>query len=402
MKYDQAPNRLNFFEYLFAMAIELTNGSIEQLCNGTIVRQPILQLLGFEAMKTNNNETSYRLVLSDGVHMNSYFFLSFYLNDLIVSKQVKYGTILRINKYRLMDGENVINHSPRWVVCIHNVTVLIHRNVFGNPQPLINIVKKIKPLINLNQNTCPGRTFNSIDQLENNLINVQDLNNIPNGICSFVLKLTLVKKYPINTYSHCRVLNMNMEDPTGMLVRVSAFNSLSDHMNHIFEENKTYYISDTVLKHNALNELKLQTYSIVIECINQTITMEPVKTANFILLLENNLNTFCDLFGVCIEISDVEVFANSTVQTEIAKRNIVLIDFSMATITLKVWGENVLKFDEKFDEPPVVMVNQAVLKQFNGNKYFSMLKSSELLINPDTDKTHELKKWYKETLQDFE
>lgn len=26
-----------------------------------------------------------------------------------------------------------------------------------------------------------------------------------------------------------------MEDPTGMLVRVSAFNSLSDHMNHIFE-----------------------------------------------------------------------------------------------------------------------------------------------------------------------
>jgi len=48
------------------------------------------------------------------------------------------------------------------------------------------------------------------------------------------------------------------------------------------------------------------------------------------------------------------------------------------------------------------MVNQAVLKQFNGNKYFSMLKSSELLINPDTDKTHELKKWYKETLQDFE
>lgn len=52
--------------------------------------------------------------------------------------------------------------------------------------------------------------------------------------CPYVLKLTVVKKSSINTYSNCRVLNVNMIDSTGV-VRVSAFNSLSDNINEIFE-----------------------------------------------------------------------------------------------------------------------------------------------------------------------
>lgn len=52
-------------------------------------------------------------MLSDGVHMNSYFFICSQLNDLIVKKEMKYGTILKIDKYSFMDGENCINHSPR-------------------------------------------------------------------------------------------------------------------------------------------------------------------------------------------------------------------------------------------------------------------------------------------------
>lgn len=75
----------------------------------------------------------------------------------------------------------------------------------------------------------------------------------------------------------------------------------------------------------------------------------------------------------------------------------------MFQITLKVWGENVNKFDEKFDDPPIVTVKQAVLKQFNGAKHFSMVKYSVLSINPNTAKALELKEWYKEmiTMVDF-
>ncbi|XP_003242847.1 replication protein A 70 kDa DNA-binding subunit isoform X1 [Acyrthosiphon pisum] len=381
------------------MALELSNGSIEKLCNGMPVQRPIVQLLGFEAVQVKPDETNYRLVLSDGIHMNSYFFLCSQLNDLIIKKQVKYATILRIDEYKFMDGENSNDHSPRWIILIQKVTILIHRNVYGNPQPLINIEKKKMPLINLNVNKTPSRIFYCIEHLENNLMSVKDLITLSNGSCPFVLKLTVVKKYAINTYSSCRVLNVNMMDSTGV-VRVSAFNTLSDSLNEIFEENKTYYLADTILKHNQFGvELKLQSHSVIIESIDKIQPkIQYIKTSNFNKLLENNPNTFCDLIGVCIEIGDIEACSNSTSRTEIGKREIVLIDMSMATITLKVWGDQVNKFDEKFDNPPIVMVKQAVLKQFNGAKYFSMVKFSVLFINPNLAEVHQLKEWYKQLI----
>jgi hypothetical protein len=98
-------------------------------------------------------------------------------------------------------------------------------------------------------------------------------------------------------------------------------------------------------------ELKLQSYSVVIECIETILQNIPsINTSDFNIILDKDPNTFCgkyadgyyefkllinlvlDLIGVCIEISDIEVCGNSTAQTEIAKREIVLIDKSMATV----------------------------------------------------------------------
>lgn len=53
-------------------------------------------------------------------------------------------------------------------------------------------------------------------------------------------------------------------------------------------------------------------------------------------------------------------------------------------------------FDEEFDSPPIVTVKQAVIKQFNGVKHFSMVKYSVLLVNPNTTEAHQLEEWYKE------
>lgn len=61
-----------------------------------------------------------------------------------------------------------------------------------------------------------------------------------------------------------------------------------------------------------------------------------------------------------------------------------------------MWGELVNIFDEKFDDPPIVMVKNAVFKQFNGVKYFSMIKKSVLSINPDTGDANQLKRWFKQ------
>jgi len=58
-----------------------------------------------------------------------------------------------------------------------------------------------------------------------------------------------------------------------------------------YKEKKTYYITDTILKHSqSFNELKLQPHSFIIECIDKTATMQE---SDFVALLEKDLNTFC-------------------------------------------------------------------------------------------------------------
>jgi len=75
----------------------------------------------------------------------------------------------------------ILHSIFRWIVFVQKITVLVHRDVFGNPQPLINIEKKEKQLVNLNLSSCLSRKFNCLKQLEEGLINAQNLNNLPNG-----------------------------------------------------------------------------------------------------------------------------------------------------------------------------------------------------------------------------
>jgi hypothetical protein len=56
-----------------------------------------------------------------------------------------------------------------------------------------------------------------------------------------------------------------------------------------------YYIADTILKHNQFGcELKLQSHSVIIECIDQVKPkVQCIITSNFNTLLKNSPNTFC-------------------------------------------------------------------------------------------------------------
>lgn len=57
-----------------------------------------------------------------------------------------------------------------------------------------------------------------------------------------------------------------------------------------------YYITDTILKlFGSRYELKLQSYSVVIECIEQTVQNIPsINTScGFNILLDKDPNTFC-------------------------------------------------------------------------------------------------------------
>lgn len=65
-------------------------------------------------------------------------------------------------------------------------------------------------------------------------------------------------------------------------------------LNFILKENKTYYVIDTILKHSIGYELKIQPYSVVIECKDKiTQNLELLNISNFSSLLKKSPNTFC-------------------------------------------------------------------------------------------------------------
>jgi len=75
------------------------------------------------------------------------------------------------------------------------------------------------------------------------------------------------------------------------------------------KENKTYYIADTILKHNQFGiELKLQPHSVIIESIDEVQPkMQYIRTFNFNKLLEKNPNTFCGKYRyLCTKLSILE------------------------------------------------------------------------------------------------
>lgn len=61
------------------------------------------------------------------------------------------------------------------------MTILINRDIFGDPRPLINLEKEKKPLTNLNQTSCATRNFYNLNELRNSLITILDLYSMPNG-----------------------------------------------------------------------------------------------------------------------------------------------------------------------------------------------------------------------------
>lgn len=113
-------------------------------------------------------------------------------------------------------------------------------------------------------------------------------------------------------------------------------------------------------------------------------TIQSIKLSNFNTILDNDPNTFCgkyfnylktttkycilnnlfsDLIGVCIKVSDIEVCGNSTKYIETPKREIILMDISMKTVSyfynfIKFFNNlyfyilcSLLNFSDKFRKP---------------------------------------------------
>lgn len=66
---------------------------------GEQVEKPVLQILGSKRIKSSESTERYRLLVSDGQHLNSFAMLATQLNEFVAKGQLVDYTIVRIDNY---------------------------------------------------------------------------------------------------------------------------------------------------------------------------------------------------------------------------------------------------------------------------------------------------------------
>lgn len=66
---------------------------------GTEIHKPVLQILGSKRITSAGTEDRFRLLVSDGKHIQSFAMLATQLNHLYHENQLSENTVARIDRY---------------------------------------------------------------------------------------------------------------------------------------------------------------------------------------------------------------------------------------------------------------------------------------------------------------
>nr|CAD7201817.1 unnamed protein product [Timema douglasi] len=81
------------------MSLSLSEGALETIMRGGTVENPTMQILGSRKMGGDATSERYRLLLSDGRHLNSFAMLATQLNEKVISGELSDYTVVQINRH---------------------------------------------------------------------------------------------------------------------------------------------------------------------------------------------------------------------------------------------------------------------------------------------------------------
>lgn len=102
-------------------------------------------------------------------------------------------------------------------------------------------------------------------------------------------------------------------------------------------------------------------------------------------------NTTIDTIGVLKDVGEVSEIISKTTSKPYQKRELTIVDDSMTSVRLTIWGPTAQGFDAS---PESVVAFKGVKVSDFGGRSLSLLSSGSMNINPDIDEAHKLKGWY--------
>lgn len=403
------------------MAVKLTQRCIEAIMRGETIEDPIVQFLNHKRISSGGSAERYRIIISDGIHFNTFAMLTTQLNYMITDGELQENSIIRLDQY--VCSELACGRGMKKVLVILKLTVLVKGDTVGTKigtpvnyeeigatqeQTPANGPSAELPAPVRNNATVPSPMRNGYNRnmgaspQGGNIVPIEALNPYQNR---WTIKARVVSKGSIRTWSNARsdgkLFSMDLADASGS-IRATAFNDACDRFYDMLELNRVYLLSRcavkpankkfTTIPHDF--ELTLNPDSQVVPSTEDDNSI-PQLTFNFTplsALKDIAPDSFVDIVGVCKSATDVQTLRARSTNRELRKREITLVDNSDASFNVALWDSHAENFDAS--NTPVVAIKQAKITEFGGAKSASFGQSSQMQINPDIPKAHQLRGWF--------
>lgn len=102
-------------------------------------------------------------------------------------------------------------------------------------------------------------------------------------------------------------------------------------------------------------------------------------------------NTTIDTIGVLKDVGEVSEIISKTTSKPYQKRELTIVDNSMHSVRLTIWGPTAQNFDAS---PESIVAFKGVKVSDFGGRSLSLLSSGSMNVDPDIDEAHNLKGWY--------
>jgi len=235
--------------------------------------------------------------------------------------------------------------------------------------------------------------------------NVFPLHSVTPYQNKWCVRVRVTKKNPIKTYHNSRgegkLFSVDLADESGEM-RATGFNQECDKYYDFLKEGAVYFIKGGSIKSanrkfSSINndyELTFNSDTQIEPCFDDNVFQVPTVTFNFVKL--DKLPTasrerVVDVIGVLESFSQCQSVNSRKTNQELKKRDLRLVDDSLNSVSLTMWGEEAEKFDP--DGHPVVAIKGVRISDYNGLS-LSTVSGSQTHINPDVPEAYRLRGWY--------
>jgi len=397
---------------------QLTAGCIQTIKNGTVVKDPVVQVLSVKPMKQGQR---YKIEVSDGSD-SLQGMLASQKNEMVLSGDIKPGSILSLTHYSPNDVQG------RQVVIILECALVGHAPLVDNPvkteksmggpeQPQespSNTFQQHQPqaMQTTPQAVAPSR-FGGSGSGHNPVVSVGNVQITPiralqQFLGGWTIKARIANKSDIKRWDKGpnqsgQLFSITLVDAEGTEIRATFFRDAVDKYFEMIQENSVYTFSKGKIKlANKTFSRVNNEYELVFDSGSDIHLVPHDNSIQEIVLQRTTIaqmhhlapDSFCDMLGVATDIGEVQEFV-SKAGKPLTKLEVTIADESGASIRATIWGDKAKDLKPKLGDGQgsILAIKGARISDWGG-RTVSAGDRTQILINPELPEVAVVKKWF--------